>query len=92
MRSFIYFISVKKVAIAIYIAGFLVLIFLWEWQKTISGALGEIIAFVVYVTAFFYPFSYHLFAHLDKKQTIGEWLKEDIFYAERQKKQTQRES
>lgn len=41
-------------AFAIWVAGAAVLWVAWEWQKTIRGTLGDLIAYVLYVALFFY--------------------------------------
>ena len=38
----------------IWAAGCVVLWGAWEWQKSVRGALGEIIAFALYIVMFFY--------------------------------------
>ena len=45
------------ITIAVWGVGASVVFLAWEWQKTIPGGLGEFLAFIIYIVAFFYVFA-----------------------------------
>ena len=46
-----------RITLGIWLAGALVLYFLWELQSALPGAVGEVLTFLIYVIAFFYVFA-----------------------------------
>lgn len=42
---------------------------LWEWQKTVRGTKGDLIAYVIYFVSFWYPLS---IAYI--RDRVGYWL------------------